>query len=167
MLNRSCFFAAESIGSSACRRFKTVWGLFFALMVGVFLFTAIPAVEAQPRGLSTYESRAYKIHTNLTREEALEYGVHMDLIYKEYAKRFATLRGEGRSKQNLYLLRTRRDYIEAMAAFGIRAEASGGMFFWGAGCVGSVDVGRGAHPRSGVLHASARRVSPVCSRQDG
>jgi len=104
------------------------------LLSGVFWGT--PTAEAQPRGLSTFESRAYKIHTNLTREEALEYGVHMDLIYKEYAKRFSALRGSGRGKQNLYLLRTRQDYIQAMATFGIRAEASGGMFFWGPGVSG-------------------------------
>lgn len=100
------------------------------LTLGAMGGLANPA-SAQPRNLETFESRAYKIHTNLTRAEALEYGVHMDLIYKEYERRFAVLRGEGRGKQNLYLLRTREDYIRAMAAFGIRAEASGGMFFWG------------------------------------
>ncbi|MEL7088248.1 MAG: DUF1570 domain-containing protein, partial [Planctomycetota bacterium] len=47
------------------------------------------------------------------------------------AKRFAVLRGNSRQKQNLYLLRNRGDYIAAMAEFGIPAEASGGMFFWG------------------------------------
>lgn len=108
--------------------------LSLALVAGGLAWT--PVAEAQPRGLSKFESRAYVIHTNLTRKEALEYGVHMDLIYKEYAKRFSVLRGEGRGKQNLYLLRTRRDYIQAMGTFGIRAEASGGMFFWGPGVSG-------------------------------
>lgn len=95
-----------------------------------------PTASAQPRGLSKFESRAYVIHTNLTRKEALEYGIHMDRIYKEYSQRFAVLRGEDRGKMDLYLLRTRQDYIRAMATFGIRAEASGGMFFWGPGVSG-------------------------------
>lgn len=105
------------------------------VMLGLLVLMALAgptwSVEAQPRGLDTFESRYYSIHTNLNREEALEYGVHMDLIFKEYARRFAVLRGDQRGKQDLYLLRTRGDYIEAMAKFGIRAEASGGMFFWG------------------------------------
>lgn len=105
------------------------------LMLGAMGGLANPAA-AQPRDLNTFESRAYKIHTNLTRAEALEYGVHMDLIYREYDRRFAVLRGDDRGKQNLYLLRTREDYVRAMASFGIRAEASGGMFFWGPGVSG-------------------------------
>lgn len=104
--------------------------LFSSLMSVVVLAGFVPRAAAGINDLSRFESRAYILHTNLTREEALEYGEHMDLIYREYAKRFAVLQGKGRGKQNLYLLRTRRDYIEAMAEFGIRAEASGGMFFW-------------------------------------
>ncbi|MBB6431084.1 DUF1570 domain-containing protein [Algisphaera agarilytica] len=107
------------------------------LVLGALLvFGTAPEATAQPRGLSKFESRAYVIHTNLTKEEALEYGVHMDLIYKEYSKRFSVLEGKGRGKQDLYLLRTRQDYIRAMAAFGLQAEASGGMFFWGPGISG-------------------------------
>ncbi len=124
------------IDHSCLVRVRSVYGLLVAATIALLFFTATPIAQAQPRGLSKYESRAYVIHTNLTREEALEYGVHMDLIYKEYAQRFSILRGEGRGKQNLYLLRTRQDYIQAMATFNIRAEASGGMFFWGPGVSG-------------------------------
>ncbi|MEM9419281.1 MAG: DUF1570 domain-containing protein [Planctomycetota bacterium] len=106
------------------------------LVATVLVLTQASEVAAQPRGLSKFESRAYVIHTNLSKEEALEYGVHMDLIYKEYSKRFSVLEGKGRGKQDLYLLRNRQDYIRAMAAFGIQAEASGGMFFWGPGVSG-------------------------------
>jgi hypothetical protein len=79
----------------------------------------------------TLESRAYRIHTNLTPAEAQEYGRHMDLIYREYSRRFAVLHGSDRDKQDLYLLRTREDYIAEMAEFGIDATATGGVFFWG------------------------------------
>ncbi len=81
--------------------------------------------------LTTLESRAYKIHTNLTAEEAREFGRHMDLIYREYSRRFAVLHGNDRGKQNLYLLRTRADYVSTMGEFGFDASATGGVFFWG------------------------------------
>ncbi|MEO0515582.1 MAG: DUF1570 domain-containing protein [Planctomycetota bacterium] len=63
----------------------------------------------------------------------------MDLIYKEYSKRFSVLRGEGRGKQNLFLLRTRQHYIEALVKMGLPrdiASSSGGMFFWRPGLSG-------------------------------
>ena len=99
----------------------------------VLLWTLPATVRAQVSlaDLQTLESRAYRIHTNLTREEAQEYGQHMDLIYRAYSKRFASLRGSDRDKQNLYLLRTREDYISTMRDFGIDASATGGVFFWG------------------------------------
>ncbi|MEM7627250.1 MAG: DUF1570 domain-containing protein [Planctomycetota bacterium] len=105
-----------------------------ALLVVVIItasFGVAPRATAGLDELSRFESRFYVLHTNLTREEALEYGEHMDLIFREYTKRFAVLRGDNRQKQNLYLLRTRGDYIATMAEFGIPAQASGGMFFWG------------------------------------
>ncbi len=69
------------------------------------------------------------IHTDLPREEAAPFGSHMDLIFREYTKRFSVLRGQERGKQNLYLLRTRQGYIDTLGKMGINAQASGGMFF--------------------------------------
>ncbi|MEM8739074.1 MAG: DUF1570 domain-containing protein [Planctomycetota bacterium] len=114
------------------------WGVVVGGAVVGLCFALASAAAGQVRlsELSAFESKAYVIHTNLSREEAMEYGVHMDLIYKEYSRRFRELRGASRKKQDMYLLRTRRDYIAAMAEFGIPAEASGGMFFWGGGTSG-------------------------------
>ena len=104
----------------------TAWLLLLTVVM------ALPAAgQLRPGDLQTFESRAYRIHTNLLREEAQEYGQHMDLIYRAYARRFASLRGGDRDKQNLYLLRTRDDYISTMRSFGIDASATGGVFFWG------------------------------------
>lgn len=127
---RSPVFAKRS-------RFASVFWV--GVMALVLTSTAAPIAKAQVPGLSKFESRAYVIHTNLTRDEALEYGQHMDLIYKEYAKRFSALRGEGRGKQNLFLLRTRQDYVEALVILGLPrdiASSSGGMFFWRPGLSG-------------------------------
>ena len=87
-------------------------------------------IAAQP-ALDTYQSRFYRIHTNLDREEAAEYGKHMDLIFREYSQRFSILRGEERDKKDLYLLRTRQDYIATLRRFDVPAENSGGVYFYG------------------------------------
>jgi hypothetical protein len=101
-----------------------------AWLLSVFF---VASAAADLRDLARLESRSYVIHTNLSPIEARDFGRHMDLIYREYSKRFSVLRGQGRGKQNLYLLRTRDDYVNAMAEFGIDASATGGMFFWGGG----------------------------------
>ena len=97
----------------------------------VCLITLLTAGLATGQDLDTYESRFYRIHTNLDREEAAEYGEHMDLIFREYSQRFSILRGEERDKKDLYLLRTRPDYIGTLRRFGIAAENSGGVYFYG------------------------------------
>ncbi len=101
--------------------------LFFMLL----LCAAGPtgSARAQPE-LTAYETRHYVIHTNLSRDEALEYGLHMDLIFAEYARTLRALRGEARSKQKMYLLRTYDDYHATLAPYGIDATGSGGMFFY-------------------------------------
>ncbi len=81
--------------------------------------------------LSTYTSRFYRIHTNLPRGEAAEYGAHMDLVYASYSKRFQSLRGQKQKPQNLYLLRTKQDYLQTLSELGINGVGSGGVFFWG------------------------------------
>ena len=102
------------------------------LLALVMLLTATTATaQARRADLAILESRAYRIHTNLSAEEAREFGRHMDLIYQEYDDRFAVLHGNDRDKQNLYLLRTRADYIRVMGEFGIDATSTGGVFFWG------------------------------------
>lgn len=79
--------------------------------------------------LTTYTTRHYKVHTNLERQEAVDYGRHMDLIFEDYADRFRGFRSRGRDRNNLFLLRTRDDYIRHMAKYGFDASASGGVFF--------------------------------------
>lgn len=81
--------------------------------------------------LDTYSSRFYRIHTNLTKVQAAEYGAHMDLVYASYSKRFQSLRGKKQGPQNLYLLRSQRDYLQTLADLGINGTGTGGVFFWG------------------------------------
>lgn len=119
----------DSSGVTRCGAGRWLAGV---LVVLLCLASSLPA-SALVESLSRYESRAYIIYTNLPREEAAEYGSHMDLIFQEYTKRFAILRGADRGKQNLYLLRSREDYIQALVDLGVGrsiAASSGGMFFY-------------------------------------
>ncbi|MFA9479663.1 DUF1570 domain-containing protein [Phycisphaerales bacterium AB-hyl4] len=100
---------------------------FTLLCIAVVLTFITPAV-AQP-SLDTWDSRYYTIHTNLPREDVIEYAQHMDLIYAEFERRFAHMRDRRRVDQPLYLLATQRDYLAFLATMGIDGTNSGGMFF--------------------------------------
>ncbi len=88
------------------------------------------AATASP-GLETYESKYYTIRHNLPDEQVRRAAEHMDLVFREYSKRFAGFRSRRKGRQNLYLLKTKQDYVDLLAGFGINGSASGGMFFYG------------------------------------
>ncbi len=99
------------------------------LLVLSAVWLGVPRAVAQPK-LTTYESRYYKIHTNLTREEAVDFGAHMDLIFAEYDRMLKSLRGKAFRKQDMYLCRTQADYLAVLRGFGIEGEGSGGMYWY-------------------------------------
>ncbi|MEX2673321.1 MAG: DUF1570 domain-containing protein, partial [Phycisphaeraceae bacterium] len=78
----------------------------------------------------TWDSRFYEIHTDLPREEVIDYARHVDLIYSEFERRFAHLRDRRRVDQPLYLFASQRDYLQFMGSMGVDATNSGGMFFY-------------------------------------
>ncbi|MEX1017243.1 MAG: DUF1570 domain-containing protein [Phycisphaeraceae bacterium] len=98
------------------------------LMLALLVASAAAPAAAQP-SLNTWESRFYEIHTNLPREEVIEYARHMDLVYAEFERRFAHLRDRRRVDQPLYLLATQQDYMHLLGSVGIDGTGSGGMFF--------------------------------------
>lgn len=88
------------------------------------------ALAEEPVKLTSFASRFYTIHTNLTREEAKPIGAHMDSVYTEYSRRFAAFRKRpGRGAMPLYLFRTQEQYEAFLGSHGINAANSGGMFF--------------------------------------
>lgn len=101
----------------------TIW--FVALTLTAFGGTTI---HAQLPKLKEFKSRFYKIHTNLEKKEALTYARHMDLIFREYLTRFRSFSNKKPSRQNLYITRTRQQYIDLLRSFGIDAAHSGGMY---------------------------------------
>jgi len=79
--------------------------------------------------LTVYRSGHYLIHTNLTRQEVLPYGQHMDAIYAQYERRFRGMGTPQIEPMALYLFRTEQQYNRFLAENDIDATHSGGMFF--------------------------------------
>ena len=101
--------------------------------------TPPPPPQAQVQGktrpgtsstaLTTFRSRHYLIHTNLTREQTVPFGRHMDAVFEQYQHRFSGFVQREIEPMPLYLLRTRDEYIRFMAEHDIDATHSGGLFF--------------------------------------
>lgn len=103
------------------------------------LVTAAPAwcrTEAPTRDepesaidLTVFRSDHYLIHTNLSREETVPFGRHMDAVFTQYQQRFSGFVARDLGPMPLYLLRTREDYIRFLAEHDIDATHSGGLYF--------------------------------------
>lgn len=121
-------FAAAGSGCRALLHATACVVLLSLLSPAMASVTSRSSVEA---GLETYTTRHYNLFTNLEREEAVEYGKHMDIVFEEYARRFGDFRSRRGELNNFYLVRTRQDYVNLMGRMGFDASASGGMFFRG------------------------------------
>ncbi|MEM1354978.1 MAG: DUF1570 domain-containing protein [Planctomycetota bacterium] len=112
------------------------------LLTCIWLFCPSPALaEPAPEAgaaarqageeiaLRGFRSRHYVIYTNLSREETLPYGRHMDRVFDQYQRRFASFMPRNPDPMPLYLLRTREQYIRYLANYHIDASNAGGMFF--------------------------------------
>lgn len=114
---------------------------FFSVLCLVFVGFLQPAPaaaqpvthsEARERSafqLTVYRSHHYLIHTNLSREETVPFGRHMDAVFEQYQRRFTGFLPHDLEAMPLYLLRTREDYIRFMAEHDIDATNSGGLYF--------------------------------------
>ncbi len=85
-------------------------------------------IEPTPE-LTVYRSRHYRIHTNLTREETVPYGRHLDAMFDQYDKRFRSLGNVPIDPMSVYLFRSEQQYDRFLAEHNIDATHSGGMFF--------------------------------------
>lgn len=98
------------------------------LLVGLVSPVEVAADE-QELQLKKYATKHYIVYTNLEREEAVDFGRHMDKLFREYARRFQAFRLRRGNLSNIFLVRTRQDYIKLMAKFDFDASTSGGVFF--------------------------------------
>lgn len=93
-------------------------------------------IEQADAPLQTYSSRFYTVHTDLTPQEARDYAAHMDAVFAEYDRRFASFRPRSRRPMPLYLFRHDRRYIAFLGGHGVNATNSGGMFIYHPGVSG-------------------------------
>lgn len=97
-------------------------------MVAV-LICAAPA-GAQDRALPIYRGSSVEVHSDADRETAIEVARHMDRAADAYMQWFR--RGASRdvdARARIYLLNDQRGYAELLAARGIDATGTAGMFF--------------------------------------
>ncbi|MEM6334185.1 MAG: DUF1570 domain-containing protein [Planctomycetota bacterium] len=88
-----------------------------------------PAAAAQDAELRSFQSRHYLIHTDLERDEVVEFGRHMDAVFAEFERRFDGFRNRRRAPMPLYLFSNEDGYRDYLAKLDIDATNSGGMFF--------------------------------------
>jgi hypothetical protein len=87
------------------------------------------------KGLYQFESGAYVITTDVSKELANVVAAHMDRVYMAYDERLAGFRPnpfaavKPNQKMPLYVIRRQRDYLTLMQSFGFNAAGSGGVFF--------------------------------------
>ncbi|MEM6854087.1 MAG: DUF1570 domain-containing protein [Planctomycetota bacterium] len=89
----------------------------------------IVAVGNPADDLQVFASHHYHIHTNLSREETVPFGRHMDAVFAQYERRFADYTERHAGLMPLYLFRHQDEYLDFMRHHGIDATGSGGMFF--------------------------------------
>ncbi len=85
--------------------------------------------DGQTVRLVGLNSRYYRIWSELPPDQANRIGRHMDAVYAEYQRRFASFPSRSDEPMNLYLLRTREHYLAFMQRFGLDASPTAGIFF--------------------------------------
>ncbi|MCE9590045.1 MAG: DUF1570 domain-containing protein [Planctomycetes bacterium] len=112
------------------------WPLAAALLLLISLAHAAAAqvvpetvTHDPPPKLTSFKSKFYTVQTNLTVEEARPIAEHMDAVFAEYSRRFASFPARNAELMPLYLLRTQKQYEGLLGSNGINAANTGGMFF--------------------------------------
>jgi len=111
---------------SARRRGRAFCGV---LVICAILIGAAPAQAAK---LKPYYAKHYAIQTALTRDETRVLAEHMDRVFEAYQRKFARmgLQAKKQKPMEMYLFRTRKQYVRFMAGHKVSAANTGGMFFY-------------------------------------
>ena len=101
------------------------------LVMSAVLIAAAPAQAARPK-LKPYYAKHYAIQTALTRDETGVLARHMDRVFEAYQRKFSRigLQAKKQKPMEMYLFRTRKQYVRFMAEQKISAANTAGMFFY-------------------------------------
>jgi len=96
------------------------------MMVGLVTVGALGADE-----LRRHRSSQYTILHSVDDETVREIGRHMDVVFREYARRFSSFPVRNGGDLTLYVFQTQEEYMAFFDEMGMNATGSGGMFFYG------------------------------------
>ncbi|MBL8762883.1 MAG: DUF1570 domain-containing protein [Phycisphaerae bacterium] len=99
----------------------------------------------------SFDSRNYRVTTTLDRREAESLASHMDAVFEEYARRFASFKVRNRSRADLYLFRSMDEYNRFLADAGYDGRNTAGMFYSGRSGTGLAAFVQG-QTRAELLH---------------
>ncbi|MFG0307067.1 MAG: DUF1570 domain-containing protein [Phycisphaerales bacterium JB040] len=81
--------------------------------------------------LRRHRSSQYTILHSVDDETVREIGRHMDVVFREYARRFSSFPVRNGGDLTLYVFGTEAEYMAFFSEMGMNATGSGGMFFHG------------------------------------
>ena len=116
-----------------------------ALTPGLHAAPAPPPADAEnlplPDGIRVFQTRHYRIHTDLDEELADDLGRRMDAMYEEYVRRFATFVAQSEIPAlEVYLFRRQKDYHRFT---GSRLWNTGGVYMAGRNLLAAFLEGQG------------------------
>lgn len=105
----------------------------FTIAVAAVLFAIVGATFAQahrnPPAPKSWRSRNYEVLGNLPAADAKPIVAHMDAVFEEYERRFASFPAKNSTTVRLYLFDTQATYLSALKAKNLDASNTGGVFF--------------------------------------
>ncbi|QNN22303.1 DUF1570 domain-containing protein [Planctomycetales bacterium ZRK34] len=93
------------------------------------MLSLVMTAPAPAQNMRQFNSRYYRIATDVDKQLADEIAAHMDLVYGEYVRRFAAFRSRNARQHPLYVFTRQEDYLAMLAQHEINGEGTGGMFF--------------------------------------
>jgi len=101
-----------------------------AILVATTILAPLTPGQADAQDLQVLRSRHYEVHHALPEREARYYADHMDRVFDEFHKRFAStgLAAQRRERFPLYLFPEREAYESFLSQRGVSAANSGGIF---------------------------------------
>ena len=111
------------------------WMFRVFVLIATLLLLARPAVAQRAQLPWTKRSAEatvghYWIKTDLPADEANELARHLNLMYREYARRLASLPPRAQEELNVLIFASRREYeLTLQSQYGVNATNTGGIFF--------------------------------------
>ena len=98
-------------------------------LMWALIAVALSGAWARAADLHAFASRHYQFETDVDRKTAGRIADHMDLVFDEYARRFAGFAVRKSGPLRVWVFQTREEYLAHLAKNGLVGTGTGGMFF--------------------------------------